>query len=198
MSLVMAMKKLHGFFQGKEMSITTFYQKISHLVAVIEHFGGSIGDDPCLVAAEIISLTGLRYDPSMFVAPEIIKEAKKLARDKYLACLFLANTDKHRYEAVVNDLHNNFVKGHTSTYATTLDAAYTYLDNIRSLKTRDGQDQYAASFCQQKEKEEQAEREEEGASFLQRANGRRPIKCFGCDKENTYLNSCTNPPCTKI
>ena len=64
----------------------------------------------------------------MFVAPEVMKEAKKLARDKYLACLFLANADKHRYEAVVNDLHNNFVKWHTSTYPTTLDAAYAYLD----------------------------------------------------------------------
>ena len=47
------------FYQGIEMSTTTYYQKIKSFVLVIDHFDGDIRGHPCLLANEIQILTGV-------------------------------------------------------------------------------------------------------------------------------------------
>ena len=67
------------------------------------------------------------------------------------------------------------------------------------MKVQGGGDQFDASFLRaEKGHQKDNDKEEEGASFLQGGSGKKVIKCFGCDKENTYLNSCKNPPFIKI
>lgn len=128
------------------MSTMKFYQKLCHYVAVIEHFGSEIGTDPYLLAAKVTALTGLQYNPTLNYANSVMDTARKNAREKYLACLSLANLDKHRYEDAVNDLHNDFVNG-LRTYPNTLEKVYTFLDEMPPTRAH-GISQYMASFAQ--------------------------------------------------
>ena len=61
---------------------------------------------------------------------------------------FPCKCNKHRYEVAVNELHNDHVKGITTTYPATLNAAYTYLDDIKPMRVQGDGNQFSTSFLQ--------------------------------------------------
>jgi hypothetical protein len=75
------------------------------------------------------------------------------AREKFLACLFLANTDRDRYKDVVDDLANDFGLGNIN-YPEDVSGMLNLLTNRRGIKTarskqlEDIQDGVLASFQQ--------------------------------------------------
>jgi hypothetical protein len=77
----------------------------------------------------------------------------KEARDKFLACLFLACTDRERYKEVIDDLGNDFSLGNIN-YPEDVSGMVSLLTNRRGLKTarskqlEDIQDGVLTSFQQ--------------------------------------------------
>ena len=129
------------------MDTSTYYHHIKHLVAIVDQFGGAIGQHPCLIANEMELLTGYSVNIRAAHDPSILARVQANARNKYLACLFLSNTCKERYGAAVDDLHNDYLKGHRTTYPQSLDEAYAFLDDVRMPKTPKSAP--AASFAQE-------------------------------------------------
>ena len=56
------------------------------------------------------------------------KQAKEVAKDQFLAVMFLINCDHNHYGNLVRDIKNKYTHG-TDTYPTSLSAAYDYLVN---------------------------------------------------------------------
>ena len=88
------------------------------------------------------------FDSNMTYAPPLMREARHNIREKHLACLFLANADKHRYENTINSLHNDWVKGVQTTYPSILDDAYAFLDEVLPIQSYSGGQYGASSFTQ--------------------------------------------------
>ena len=190
MSLFIADRRLRNFFQGANMDTATYFHRIKHLVAIIDQVGGTIGQHPCLVSKEMELLTGYSIDIRAAHDQVTLALAQAKARDKYLACLFLSNACKERYGNAIDDLHNDYLKGHRNTYPESLNEAYAFLDDVRMPKAQKVAP--AASFAQ----EFQGVDEDKGVwTFVQ--NGKKVVRCFGCGKKNTYLNSCKNTDCVK-
>jgi hypothetical protein len=57
-------------------------------------------------------------------------------KDKYLAMMFLVNSDRQRYGSLICDIKNKYTRG-SDTYPTTLSMAYDYIVNYRLAKTCD-------------------------------------------------------------
>ena len=60
------------------------------------------------------------------------------ARDQFLACLFLAGTDRKKYKTVIDELNDDFVKGNLS-YPTDVPSMMALLSNHRGGNTSDRQ-----------------------------------------------------------
>ena len=63
--------------------------------------------------------------------------ATQITRDKYLAVLFLLNSDKRRYGTLVTNISNEFMRGN-DTYPTTLTGAYDYIVNYTEVNASTG------------------------------------------------------------
>ena len=167
-----AILKLYKFFQGREMTNTQFFERFKNLVAVVEQHGGTIGDEPGLINAELAIITGAPYNEGTAYTAAQRMQAKEQAKEKFLAVLFLGAADRSRYGELTTGLHNDFVKGH-ETYPATLTGAFSLLMETK-LPSKSGVDQ--------------------GSSFVQ--GGRAPT-CWGCGKPNTVLSECSEPDCVK-
>jgi hypothetical protein len=87
----------------------------------------------------------------------------KEARDKFLACLFLACTDRKRYKEVIDDLGNDFSLGNIN-YPEDVSGIMSLLTNRQGLKTA---------------RSKQLEDIQDGVltSFQQQANSRPKLRC---------------------
>jgi hypothetical protein len=65
--------------------------------------------------------------------PEERTHAKERAKDQYLVVMFLVNSDKKRYGALVQDIENEYTRG-LDTYPTSLSAAYDYIINYHASR----------------------------------------------------------------
>ena len=64
-----------------------------------------------LLAARMLAETQMSADREVEVAKELEAEARKIADDKFLACLFINMTDSKRYWELKLNLSNTFVFG---------------------------------------------------------------------------------------
>jgi hypothetical protein len=84
---------------------------------------------------------------------QIDEEERSKARGKFLACLFLAGSDRERYKSVVNDLGNDFTLGKPN-YPEDVAGMLNLLTNRRGIggnksrQVEDLQDGVATSFQQ--------------------------------------------------
>jgi hypothetical protein len=66
--------------------------------------------------------------------PKERTHAKERAKDQYLAVMFLVNSDKKQYGALVQDIENEYTRG-SDTYPTSLSAAaYDYIINYHTSR----------------------------------------------------------------
>jgi hypothetical protein len=116
----------YAYRQGSDETNANYMSKFKNAIEVIEHYGGSIGDDAVLVTEEL-----KKVGRSITTATgEEKKDAIKLAKSKAHAMAFLKHADKHRYTLLVTDLENQYTRG-TDQYPTTITEAYNLLVNYK-------------------------------------------------------------------
>jgi hypothetical protein len=71
--------------------VQQYYESFVNTIKVIEHCGGDIGTDQSLVD----ELLGGR--DWAIASDEVIADAEKIAKAKYLSCEFILGADKTRY-----------------------------------------------------------------------------------------------------
>jgi hypothetical protein len=155
-------------FQSKDMTDSAYLEKFKSMVAVIEHYGGTVGVHPKMVQNELAAITGSPYSDNTTYSTAQIAEAKLDGKERYLACLFLMGSDKTRYGDMFTELHNDHVKGIVDAYPKTVVNAYSLMDT------------WTAKYTQ-------------GSSLAQGRND--VVTCWGCGAEGMVLAKCTNAPC---
>ena len=212
MSLAEAEARLFKFYQGIDMHTPIYYQKFKQLVAVIEQFGGNIGNHNMLIESELATITGMDYNDDYYYNPQQIRDAKDYAKDKYLACLFLLGAYKETFIKAINRLHDNYLTRNKNCYPKTLAEAYAFLDLVKEGKNDRTYFNVAAFFLNHGEQQREfivpdggqsqggendgSGLENDTYTFAQPAAGSN-IECWGCKKKGVYLSSCTNPECKK-
>jgi hypothetical protein len=98
----------------------------SKMIEVIEHYGGSIGDDKALVMEEL-KLAG--HDPDTATKKQLTI-AKDDAKRKAHAIAFLIRSDNGRYGPLKTDLESQYTRG-TDQYPINVTDAYNMLVNYK-------------------------------------------------------------------
>jgi hypothetical protein len=108
-----------AYTQGAEDSISSYLGHFRSLVEVLEHYGGTIGEDPGLL------------DATAAVSSDTDNTTKrlKIARDRTLALTFLKRADRHHFGTLWADLENQFSRGNDQ-YPINLTANYSLLVNF--------------------------------------------------------------------
>ena len=122
-SLLDAEAQVYGCKQ-KTLPNNEYYEKFKDLVTNADRLGSTIGVHPQRVD---MILTGIATDPDLPTNAEL-EQAREVAKDQFLAIMFLLNCDCNRYGNLVQDIENEYTRG-TDTYPTSLSAAYDYLVN---------------------------------------------------------------------
>ena len=115
------------------MSDNAYYQRFQDAVDIAERAGGAVGVQEDRIIAE---LEHVALDPDVPTEEERAR-ATQIARNKYLAVLFLLNSDKRRYGTLVTNISNEFLRGN-DTYPTTLTGAYDYIINYTEVNASTG------------------------------------------------------------
>eukprot|EP00978_Attheya_sp_CCMP212_P038031 scaffold184587_cov28-Attheya_sp.AAC.1 len=97
-----------------------------NMIDVIEHSGGTIGDEPGIVEA-IATRLGLDLS-NVDEAQELA--LRQAARQHYLAVAFIFNSDRNRFGRLLENLENDYLLG-DDNYPKSLTSAYNLLTNFR-------------------------------------------------------------------
>ena len=128
-AVVVADLMLYRFTQNN-LPDNAYYEKFKDLVQTIESLGGEIG---CQAERVYDHLKKTAADPNNPTADET--EAARLSvKDRYLAILFLINSDRRRYGGLVRDIVNQHTRG-VNGYPDSLSAAYDYLVFYQGKRT---------------------------------------------------------------
>jgi Zinc knuckle len=171
-----AKRRFYTTYQSTGMSVQVYYERFKNHVEVIEHCGGTMLE-PGLILEElqtIITETG-----STTTSNGQVSDARKLARDRYLAVSFLLSSDRNRFGKLVEDLENNFIQG-MDKYPRTLENAYSLLlywkHDPRNNMRASGADSEGVAFAQ-------VSQDKKGKSLEH-------VKCYSCNKMGHYANEC--------
>eukprot|EP00978_Attheya_sp_CCMP212_P038666 scaffold193831_cov29-Attheya_sp.AAC.2 len=99
--------RFYYYKQGKYSTPQVYLEQFQNMVDVIEHSGGTIGDEPGVVNMIMAS----RNLNMAAIPPEDLAVIMKEARDQCLAMSFLARSDRNRYGQKIEDLENDFLQG---------------------------------------------------------------------------------------
>jgi hypothetical protein len=103
--------------QGEKESLTSFSQRFLEQQEVLEDIWGDL-------------------IPTKLKKKDTAEQIR--ARNKFLACVFLAGTDRKKYKAVIDELNDDFVKG-TVAYPSDVPGMIALLSNHRGCGTSDRQ-----------------------------------------------------------
>ena len=107
----------YTYKQGPNTTDTDYRNKFMTLVDVLEHYGGSFAPPKALVDAVDATETDK-------------KKRYTIARDEWLASLFLMQADPARYGGLQTDVHNMFKRG-TDQYPKDVEEAFSMLTGYR-------------------------------------------------------------------
>jgi hypothetical protein len=111
-------------FHQNTLPDSEYYQSFKDKIETADRLGAAIGEKPDLIAVKLATIAA---DPD---APTDAERATAVSavKDAYLARLFLINSDKKRYAALMCDIKNDFTDGN-NTDPDTLSSAYDFIIN---------------------------------------------------------------------
>ena len=112
------------------MSNNTFLDKFKGLVERYEYHGGEPGMQQARINAQLEDIAANTNNPTVVE----VAEAKAIAREEYLAILFIQKSDPKRYGQLVLELENNHTCS-ANQYPTTMEQAYDMLVNYKSTRS---------------------------------------------------------------
>jgi len=164
------------------MSCQEYFEKVRNIIEVIKSLGGSLSD-------EIHLKEELPQRATAYTDQEI-KETKEKIHNKTVAYGLLVRADRERYGKLIEEIENDFLKGHDD-YPKTPTEAYNLLVNYQNHVTvnkrnlsQSGLDQVAFVTDGKKQKTEDIKPLDK--DFLKFLN----IKCFKCGKYGHYKSDC--------
>ena len=104
-------------------------EKFNTLALIVEQYGGGLGNDPGLIESKLVD-AGI--DPSAADGRQS-KEALEAAEKRFLVMALLMATDKTRYGKLLEDLENDYTKGHDN-YPVTVTGAYNLIVNYKQYQ----------------------------------------------------------------
>jgi hypothetical protein len=117
-------RRFYLLSQDKHSTCQVYLERFQNGVDVIEHCGGSIGQEPGLVQKVLQD----RGKSSNTATADETREAQNAAQQQYLAVAFLLGSDRNRYGKLLEDLENDYTQGQDN-YPKTVTAAYSLLTN---------------------------------------------------------------------
>ena len=199
LALTHAKAAIYAYQQGPNETNASFMSKFKNYIEVIEHYGGTIGDDVALINEELKNLQ------SSGDTDTDLEMAKQMARNKAHAIFFMTKADKGRYGQLVIDLENQYTRG-TDQYPATITETYNMLVNYKKPAnnrernaTRRTNRGTAATTENTNSGRGDEEEQHDDVAFVQHAETAQPpaienVKCFKCNEYGHYSNSCPNPP----
>jgi hypothetical protein len=94
------------YYQGYDVITAKYVEHFKALVGVIETYGGTYGNEPRLITAQLIK----QGQPGS-IDSDKIKKAEAMCCEQYLLCMILQGLDSTRYYQLKTDLTNNMAKG---------------------------------------------------------------------------------------
>ena len=119
-----AKKKLYTYFQQLDELNTKHIKNIKDLVATIEHYGGSICEDPGLLAHE------KEESPS-----KTDKEIKVIVRGRVLGCMCIKRANAERFKKLLKNLRTQY-SYRQDLYPDTMEQAHDMLNKHELLNTK--------------------------------------------------------------
>ena len=95
-------------------------EKFNNVVGIATAYNGQLHDQAIIYIATETAHAGVEYNTLTAAHQAIVQEN---AKDMYLACAFLCQSDRKRYSRLLEELENYFTKGN-SNYPTDLVTAY--------------------------------------------------------------------------
>ena len=125
-----AVERLMMFKQGSRMSNARYLERFKELVEIVDHFGIPLGAAEDTLVAIIQETANDPLDPT----EEEMRDAKKIANERFYSIMFLRHADRARYGNLVADLENAFTRGNDE-FPKTMTSAFDYLINYRPYKS---------------------------------------------------------------
>jgi hypothetical protein len=115
---------LYVLIQDKFTTCQGYLDRFQNCVDVIQHCGGSIGNEPAIVNEALIA-DGV--DPDLATQDQI-SAAITVSQEQCLASLFMQGADRGRFGKLMEDLENAFMQGRDN-YPKTVQVTYSLLAN---------------------------------------------------------------------
>jgi hypothetical protein len=108
---------------------TEYVEHFKALVCVVETYGGAYGQEPGLVATELVA-QGVRPEDIDSADRVAIIKAEEVCRECYLSCMLIRGADNGRYFQLKVDLSNNMTKGADSYPKTIVKTMHLLTDYV--------------------------------------------------------------------
>jgi hypothetical protein len=147
------------------------------LVGVVETYGGTYGNVPGLIKAQLLEQRVLVADVDTLDADKL-KKTLVVCHDSYLLCMILQGSDNSRFYQLKTDLTKDMTKGQDNIPKTIVKRMHllnNYKVPVRQQRIKDPSDN--------------------GVAFVQNTGGTAPspigvIWCWHCGKKGHYRSNC--------
>jgi hypothetical protein len=111
-------------------TMSSYYDKFKDLVSNTERLGSNIGNHSSHVNTILQAIPEIAAGGREATEAERT-QAQETVKDQYLAVMFLINSDKKRYGALVQDIENEYKRG-SDTYPTSLTVILNWACDVTS------------------------------------------------------------------
>jgi Reverse transcriptase (RNA-dependent DNA polymerase) len=190
----LAKKSFFATRQAPNETNSAFLTRYKDSIAVIEHYGGHIGDDAALIEEEEKKMKAGFVLPATPTATQLAS-CIGLAKSKSNAIYFLCCADPGRYALLTTDLENQFTRGNDQ-YPSNITDAYNLLvsykkpatvhtKNRETIPTTNGGTGPSNAPTNANQQTELA--------FVQTSPPIEEVKCYNCNTMGHYAGSCPAP-----